>query len=390
MIIVYLKKYFSMQNIIIRLLILTIFVTGCSTQKDNFEVKGTAKDLKEAKIYLQKLTSSRRIQVDSTKTDAVGRFSLKGYTDETGFFILFTEFSGNIHLIIHPDDCINIITNASNFDSEYVVEGSKDSKLVKILVDKQRETLEKITRLSTDYENIKGEPGFFVKKARIDSLYNLIFEDHKNFSIEIIKNNPGSMVCIMALYQYLGRNTPVFDYKEDFEYFNLADSNLTALYPASEAVKSLNQKVVETRESMKFDIGAIPPDIILPTPEDSLISLYSLKGNYVLLNFWASWHPPCRAENPELMRIYNKFRQKNFKLYQVSLDRTKESWLKGIEEDKLAGINVSDLKFWNSEAAVKYHIREIPASFLLDTAGRIIAKNLAVTELEKNLNDIFY
>ncbi len=369
---------------------LTIIWGGCSRVKDNFEIKGTAKDLTGTKIYLSRLTTNKRINIDSTETDAAGKFSLSGHIDNPGFFILYTNYSDNIHLIIHPRDHINIITNASNFDREYIVEGSKDSRLVKYLVDKQRETLEKITGLSMEYDNIKGTPGFFEKKAEIDSIYNIIFEDHKKFSIEMIEKYPASMVCIMILFQYLGINDPVFNIKKDFKYFNLVDSNLTALYPASEAVKSLNRKLVETGEQLKYEPGAIPPDISLPDTEDSVISLYSLKGKYVLLDFWASWSLPCRDNNPHLVKIYKKYKPKNFEIYQVSLDRTKESWLKGIKEDHLTWINVSDLNFWNSQAAVKYNIREIPGSFLLDTAGRIIAKNLAVDELEKKLNEIFY
>jgi peroxiredoxin len=379
-----------MRNVIINIIILTIIITGCSTDKDNFEVKGTVKDLSGTNIYLDRLLTAKRINIDSIQAGKNGEFSLAGHIDEPGFFVLFTEYSDYIHLIIHPDDHINIITNASKFDSEYIVEGSRDSKLVKRLVDKQRETLEKITKLSIDYENIKGEPDYFAKKAVIDSMYDVIFEEYKNFSIKMIEENPGSMVCIMALYQYLGINSPVFDIKDDFKYFNLVDSNLTALYPSSEAVKDLNRKVVETRENMKFVIGAIPPDISLPNPEDSIISLHSLRGNYVLLDFWASWSPLCRQANPELVRIYNKFRKKNFKIYQVSLDLTRESWLKGIEEDKLSWINVSDLKYWNSEAAANYKIRNLPSSFLLDTVGRIIAKNPAVKDLEKQLYEIYY
>ena len=378
-----------MNKVILKLLFLTIIINGCSTKKNNLEVKGTIKDLRDTKIYLTRLTTAKKILIDSTQADANGGFTLSGNIDESGFFILYTKYSGNIHLIIHPDDRINIITNASNFDTEYIVEGSGDSRLVKKLIDKQKSTLDKITALSLEYDNIKGEPDFFSKKAGIDSMYNIIFEDHKNFSIKLIEKNLHSLVCIMALYQYLGRK-PVFDFKKDFNYFNLADSNLTALYPGSEAVKSLNRKVVEIREQLKFDIGATAPDISLPNPKDSVISLSSLKGYYVLLDFWASWSLPCREENPGFVRIYNKYKKNKFEIYQVSLDRTKESWLRGIEEDKLSWINVSDLNFWNSEAAIKYNIHEIPANFLLDTTRRIIAKNLTGNDLENKLKEIFY
>ena len=189
----------------------------------------------------------------------------------------------------------------------------------------------------------------------------------------------------MALYQQLGKNAPVFDYKKDFRYFNLADSNLTALYPNSEAVKNLNRKVVEIREQLKLDIGSTIPDISLPDPEGNIISLSALRGKYVLLDFWASWSIVSRQENPKLVKIYNKYKEKGFEIYQISLDRTKESWIKGIDEDKLNWINVSDLKFWNSAACVKYNIQKLPANFLLDTTGIIIAKNLTGNDLENNL-----
>ncbi len=367
---------------------LTTILLSCSTNKDNFEVKGTIKNSKNEKVYISRLTTAEKILTDSCYTDTNGNFNLSGKITEPSFFILYTFNSDYIHLVIHPKDKINIITNIQNFNTEYIVEGSGDSKLIKKLVDKQRLTLEKITSLSIKFDNIKGDPDFFQKKTEIDSTYNLIFNNHKNFSKEFIIENPGSMASIMALYQQLGRNAPVFDYKKDFRYFNLADSNLTALYPNSEAVKSLNKKVVEIREQLKLDIGSKIPDISLPDPEGKMISLSVLRGNYVLLDFWASWSIVSQQENPRLVKIYNKYKNEGFEIYQISLDRTKESWLKGIDKDKLNWINVSDLKFWNSIACAKYNIQRLPANFLLDTTGIIIAKNLTVNELEKSLKEI--
>lgn len=378
-----------MNKYILIILFLTTIFSSCSTNKDNFEVNGTIKNSKNEKIYLSKLTTSQRIPVDSCLTNINGNFSLSGKISEPSFFILYTKNSDYIHLIIHPRDKIKIITNTQNFNSEYIVEGSGDSKLVKKLIDKQRLALEKITALSNQFENIKGDPDFLKKKEEIDSIYTVIFEDHKNFSREFIVQNQSSMASMMALYQQLGRNAPVFDLKKDFKYFDLVDSNLTALYPTSEAVKSLNEKVVEIREQFKFDIGTKIPDISLPDPEGNIISLSSLRSKYVFINFWASWSIVSREENPELVKIYNKFKGRGFEIYHISLDRTKESWLKAIEEDNLNWINVSDLKFWNSAACIKYNIRKLPANFLLDTAGIIIVKDLTLNELENNLNEIF-
>ncbi len=377
------NKYISI------IILLTTIIVSCSTNKNNFEVSGTIKNSKNEKVYLSKLTTTKKISVDSCLTNINGNFTLSGNIAEPSFFILFTKNSDNIHLIIHPRDKINIITNTLYFNTEYIVEGSGDSKLIKKLIDKQRLTLEKITNISNQYDNIKGDTDFFKKKAEIDSIYALIFQEHKDFSKEFIVRNPSSLACIMALYQQLGRSAPVFDFKKDFYYFDLADSNLTALYPTSEAVKSLNEKVVEIREQFKFDIGANIPDISLPDLEGNIASLSDLRGKYVFLDFWASWSNVSRQENRELVKIYNKYKGRGFEIYQISLDRTKESWLKGIEEDNLKWINVSDLKFWNSAACIKYNIQKLPANFLLDTAGIIIAKNLNGDELENNLKEIF-
>jgi peroxiredoxin len=378
-----------MTKYIYIIFILTTIFFSCSSNKDNFEVKGTIKNSKNDKIYLSKLTTTKKLLIDSTNTDADGNFSLSGKIVEPAFFVLYTSTSDYIHLIIHPKDKINILTNLQNFSTEYIVEGSGDSKLVKKLIDKQRSTLEKITILSNEFDNIKGSPDFFRKKAELDSAYNKLFEEHKKFSEQLIMENQGSLTGIMILYQQLGRNVPLFDYRKDFKYFNLVDSNLTRLYPASEAVKSLNKKVVRIREQLNFDIGAVAPNISLPDTGGNIISLSSLRGKYVLLDFWASWNSMSKTKNKMLVSIYSNYKNKGFEIYQVSLDRTKESWIKGIEEDRLNWINVSDLKYWNSPVVMEYHIQELPANFLLDTAGRIVAKNLNINDLERNLNELF-
>ncbi len=378
-----------MNKYILIIILLTTIFSSCSTNKNNFEINGTIKNSKNEKVYLSKLTTTKKIMVDSCLTSTGGNFSLSGKIAEPSFFVLYTANSDYIHLIIHPKDKINIITNTQYFNTEYIVEGSGDSKLVKKLIDKQRMTLEKITALSYQYDRFKGDADFFRKKEEIDSIYLRIFEDHKNFSRKFILENPESMAGIMVLYQQLGRSAPVFDIKKDFKYFDLVDSNLTVLYPSSEAVKRLNKKVVEIREQLKVDVGATIPDISLPDPEGNMISLSSLRGKYVFLDFWASWSIISRQENAGLAKIYNKYKNRGFEIYQISLDRTKESWLTGIEEDNLKWINVSDLKYWNSEACIKYNIQELPANFLLDTAGTILAKNLTGQDLDNNLKKIF-
>lgn len=137
-----------------------------------------------------------------------------------------------------------------------------------------------------------------------------------------------------------------------------------------------------------ISVGDIAPDFTLDAPDGTPVSLSSLRGKYVLLDFWASWCGPCRRENPNVVRLYNQYKDKNFEIYGVSLDRDRDAWIKAIRDDGLTWVHGSDLKYWNSDVAVKYGVNGIPATYLLDTEGRVIAKNLRGQALERKLQEI--
>jgi peroxiredoxin len=134
--------------------------------------------------------------------------------------------------------------------------------------------------------------------------------------------------------------------------------------------------------------GGMAPEISLPNPAGNVVSLSSLRGKYVLIDFWASWCKPCRIENPNVVKLYNKYRSKNFEIYGVSLDKSKEQWEQAIREDGLQWIHVSDLRFWQSAAAQLYNITSIPHTVLVDPEGRIVAKNLRGQQLENTLAEL--
>ncbi len=135
-------------------------------------------------------------------------------------------------------------------------------------------------------------------------------------------------------------------------------------------------------------VGDIAPDFSLNDPEGKQVSLSSLKGKYVLLDFWASWCGPCRKENPNVVRLYEQYKDKDFEIYGVSLDRDKDAWIKAIKDDNLTWVHGSDLKYWSSDVAVQYGVNGIPATYLLDQEGRVIAKNLRGAALERKLEEL--
>jgi peroxiredoxin len=135
-------------------------------------------------------------------------------------------------------------------------------------------------------------------------------------------------------------------------------------------------------------IGSEAIDFSQTTPEGKEVTLSSFKGKYVLVDFWASWCRPCREENPNVVKAFNKYKEKNFTVLGVSLDQSRAPWLKAIQNDKLVWTQVSDLKGWNNEAAARYNIQSIPQNFLIDPSGKIIAKNLRGEDLDNRLSEL--
>ena len=134
--------------------------------------------------------------------------------------------------------------------------------------------------------------------------------------------------------------------------------------------------------------AAKAPDFELATPEGKLVKLSDFAGKYVLLDFWASWCPPCREENPHVVKAYERFKDKNFTVLGVSLDDSKSRWMQAIQADKLTWTQVSDLKRWDGDVVALYKVDGIPTSFLIDPEGKIIAKNLRGPDLEEFLSKI--
>ena len=135
-------------------------------------------------------------------------------------------------------------------------------------------------------------------------------------------------------------------------------------------------------------VGAAAPEISLPNSNDSVINLSSFAGKVVLIDFWASWCVPCRAANPELRKLYKRYREQGFVIFGVSLDDKKEEWLRAIKHDKILFTQVIDHDAWYSKVAERYFVDEIPTSFLLDKTGKIVGINMEGGKLEKMIKNL--
>jgi peroxiredoxin len=360
---------------------LLIVFFSCSRNRHNFTVEVSVNNANNSLLYLAQRTLTGTFVVDSALPDKSGRYKLEGYASQPDFYIVYRNTQRYINLVIHPGDDFKVITDAATFDMNYLVEGSKDSRLVQKMVNMQTRTLEKITEISNLYDKSKGSADFARIRAHIDSTYDQIVEEHKKFSIRLIEENPHSLAILMTLYQQLGRNAPVFDYRKDFKYYALVDSSLAPLFPQSEAVIDLNRKVASLRDLLRLETGSTAPEILLPDQQGNSRSLSALRGKYVLLVFWASWSSQSLSTLDRLIKLYPKSPGADLEFYMVSLDRSKDSWLKASEEKKIRGVQVSDLKYWDSPVVTLYHIEQLPLIYLIDPKGVIVGKELKPEEV---------
>ena len=312
--------------------------SSCSEEKKGYVIEGQVTDVKEGMMYLKKYVDKTFVEVDSAVI-VDGKFRFEGVTPEALAHGLTTRKESNRPMVFFLDnDAMTVTMNESG--KELNIVGSEANDI-------------------------------FMRNAKITR--------SKGYNLDsLIAAHPASPVAAYFVVKD-------FAYKLDLEGMKAVRAKFDASLNGSSYIQQIESMIARME---KVQVGSEAPDFTLPDVDGNPVSLSSFRGKYVLVDFWAAWCPDCRKENPNIVAAWEKYKDKNFAVLGVSLDRTREQWLAAIEKDKLAWTQVSDLKYWNSEAAVLYCIRWIPMSFLINPEGKIVAIGLEGEELHNKLEEL--
>ncbi|MEZ5001105.1 MAG: thioredoxin-like domain-containing protein [Bacteroidales bacterium] len=300
--------------------------------------------------------------------------------------------------MIEPGEKITFKAQADSLNFPFELAGSPGTQLILDYNYRLQETLAQLGELNQVYSDNIDSPDLESIMNDLDNRAREILKQMNEYTKGYIDDNLSSLVTLMALYQQVVPQVYVLNPEEDIDYFVKVDSALFSMYPDYEPVAALHEQIATLVSSMGGEImggsttgmGAFAPEITLPgTDGIEKVSLQPGGALFFLISGQHGVHP-AGWKNPNLVKAYEKYHSQGFDIFQVSLDKDHESWIKGIEEDNLGKWHhVSDLKYWESSVVPLYGIESIPANYLLDEDGRIIASNLRGDALNAKLEELF-
>jgi thiol-disulfide isomerase/thioredoxin len=370
----------------------SILVRDETDLEPNVLVTGNIQDGPKVPLILEANTDKGAIIISKGVTDESGDFSLQGAIKGMGVYQLRIEeqLQQNqepriIAMTLVPNDTVNIQSQFNEFNQTPVFSGTEWSEPMNGYM---RE-LKKFVDWQKSVKNPRQYDQSVLTKMVMDNKQPM--DDYIIKTIKKDPSNPANMLLMTNLMPMMGYEN--YDVAQ-LEVLQSVHKAFEEKYPEHPMTKNIGAQVaqIETgyNEHVEFSKNKVAPEIALPNPDGKIIKLSDLRGKYVLIDFWASWCAPCRKENPNVVRLYNKYKDENFTIYSISLDKDKKRWEMAIKADGLIWDNhVSDLKYWQSEVVQKYKIQGIPHTVLINPEGEIIGTKLRGASLERKLKEIF-
>lgn len=366
-----------------------VILTACSAQQGARTIDATVGGGAGLTLYLDKFAGNKPVHIDSVKLDANGKGELHPPILPLDFYALSLSLNDRTVVILDSTESVKVEGTAGKLGEPLSVTGSAHSDLMYGFFKEMKafddEKQELVKRINAD----RGDTGAI---DRINKLNDEFYLRCRNFVSEH-KSSPAALAAVSRLN--IQNELPLFQQVRDAlkitipksEYYIGFRDQVGRMEQQAQAMKAQEEQMA--RLDNLIPVGSEAPDFSQPTPEGKTLSLSSLRGKVVLVDFWASWCKPCRMEMPNVKRVYDQYKSKGFEIIGVSLDRDKGAWTGAIAQDGLPWKHVSDLGFWNNAAAQQYGVSSIPYTVLVNKDGKVLGKNLRGPALEEKLAEVF-
>ncbi len=364
------------------LALLTLSIISCNNLKDNeFLISGTANGIENGKKVFVEIQDENGVIAKDTGVIENGKFELKGSTDNIDLgFIRIENEKINLPIILEEGKIkINIVKDSLQ---KSTIEGTFNNDKFQKFNNESVAILEKVKKFEKE-NNPKMQKALTendtVTVNKIKKEYKNFQNDMNDYSKTFIKNNPDAFISVLLLENFLMREyIPATEIKS---FYDKLDKKLVNTKSAQNIKKTLDLMLAVV-------IGKPAPKFSAKSPEGKLISLDESLGKVTIVDFWASWCAPCRKENPNVVALYNEYHSKGLNIIGVSLDQDAKKWKDAIAKDNLSWIHVSNLKYWDEPIGKQYGISSIPATFILDAKGNIVAKDLRGDALRAKVKEL--
>jgi len=365
------KKYFFTA-------LLFGILIACNTTPDGFKLEGTLSGEVDngTQVFLKKTDDANQlIEVDTTTIEN-GKYTFTGTSALPELhYLLINKVRGNIPVVLENG---SIDVNAQKDSLAFAkMKGTLQNDLFADFLEESRSLARRARSMSDEMRNATAQQDTASMTSLRDEYFELQ-EEARTFEIKFAKEHPEALISALIIEKVLAtKGLPENEIKELYE----------ALTP------TIKETVVGQRIKDKLDklvntsIGSKAPNFTAPTPAGDELALNDVLGKVTIVDFWAAWCKPCRAENPNVVQVYNKYHDKGLNILGVSLDRRAEDWTKAIEDDGLVWNHVSNIQYFD-EIAELYNVKAIPATFILDENGVIIAKDLRGAALENKISEL--
>ena len=375
-------RYFFLSILI---LMLSIGCNSSSSKTTNFTVTIEAEGIYDGvRAYIKRNENGKTTTATDTAIAQNGKFQFIGDVLAPEMrFITIDGINGQVFFVLEPEN-IKLTIYKDSIQKSKVSGGFNNEVFSKYRSGFVAITT-KLDKLREEYAAAAQNPKVVqdLQKRNVE-----LREELKNYGFNFLKEHPNSDFSLMLLDGLTSQ--PKFDTKSAKEVLALMNDELLNKSTNILTVQNIQSKINQTTTNKKLAVGDIAPDFTAPNPDGTALTMSKIKGKVTIIDFWASWCKPCRVENPTYVRLYEKYHNKGLEIISFSLDREnqKQRWVDAIAKDKLTWYNVSNLKFWNDPVAKLYNVSSIPAAFIIDEQGVIIAERLRGSALERKIAEL--